>query len=504
MRKHITTIVSILFACLAHAQSLDSIAHHVIGYYGPTMGGQMDHVAQLSDGSVLFIHKVGINMNITSDVLGNNHYRMARHGGILLDTLFVFDWDPSFYLFAKNPNGNGNLRFGIVNDSACGKSFFQIFPMDDDLNYDSINEIRVPLADTFAYNKSDWFILDKEDNVVMLYGIESDNGGDELHIAYFGLDGTLRHESATPYFDSFPMREYFGFGIFNESPREYYLYGGNKDSDTTPEYVTCYVFDSLFQHKDTFSIRKNDPSSSYHFLYDFNWEPQLIPDGDDFIFACRYDRGAKNGVCMVRYDKQTLEHKNVVYFESKPMLNNTFVEPGACEVKLCRDDDGCFYFCYDTQCIMVTDKGNVAVAKVDADFKVLWQRFCLEPEGYYFHGSVMTVLDGGGVAVGGAYWYRRELFFLIINDDYDAIEEQGMAVRPYAYWPNPAHNQLHLQFSPDVTPKSIELYDLQGRIVRSQRNGLESLNLQGLSAGQYVMKVTLENGKVFSDKVVKE
>ena len=41
-------------------------------------------------------------------------------------------------------------------------------------------------------------------------------------------------------------------------------------------------------------------------------------------------------------------------------------------------------------------------------------------------------------------------------------------------------------------------------MVRSQRNDLENLNLQGLSSGTYTMHVTLENGKVFSDKVVKE
>ena len=63
---------------------------------------------------------------------------------------------------------------------------------------------------------------------------------------------------------------------------------------------------------------------------------------------------------------------------------------------------------------------------------------------------------------------------------------------------------LHLQYSPDVTPKSIELYDLKGRLVRTQRNGLESLNLQGLASGTYTMRVMLEDGKVFSDKVVKE
>ena len=30
-------------------------------------------------------------------------------------------------------------------------------------------------------------------------------------------------------------------------------------------------------------------------------------------------------------------------------------------------------------------------------------------------------------------------------------------------YPNPAHDQLHLQYSPDVQPRHIELYDLQGR-----------------------------------------
>ena len=50
----------------------------------------------------------------------------------------------------------------------------------------------------------------------------------------------------------------------------------------------------------------------------------------------------------------------------------------------------------------------------------------------------------------------------------------------------------------------VELYDLQGRLVRTQSKDLESLNLQGQSAGTYTMRVVLEDGKVFSDKVVKE
>ena len=42
------------------------------------------------------------------------------------------------------------------------------------------------------------------------------------------------------------------------------------------------------------------------------------------------------------------------------------------------------------------------------------------------------------------------------------------------------------------------------RPVRSQNNALESLNLQGLASGQYVMKVTMTDGTAYSNKVVKE
>ena len=84
------------------------------------------------------------------------------------------------------------------------------------------------------------------------------------------------------------------------------------------------------------------------------------------------------------------------------------------------------------------------------------------------------------------------------------MEEQGLIVRPYAYYPNPVQDELHLQYSPDITPTQIELYDLQGRLVHTQRNSLESLSMKGLASGAYTMRVMLEGGKVFSDKVIKE
>ena len=94
--------------------------------------------------------------------------------------------------------------------------------------------------------------------------------------------------------------------------------------------------------------------------------------------------------------------------------------------------------------------------------------------------------------------------FFLTDDGLTTVQDGSIAIRPYAYYPNPAQDQLRLQYSPDVQPKQVELYDLQGRLVRSQSQGLESVDLQGLASGQYLMKVTLEDGKSFTDKVVKE
>ena len=101
--------------------------------------------------------------------------------------------------------------------------------------------------------------------------------------------------------------------------------------------------------------------------------------------------------------------------------------------------------------------------------------------------------------------YKGGIFFFFLTDEgLDDVGEGNMEVRPYSYYPNPAKDQLHLNYSPDVQPTKIELYDLQGRLVRTQSNGLENVNMQNFAAGRYLMKVTLEDGKVYTNKVVKE
>ena len=144
-----------------------------------------------------------------------------------------------------------------------------------------------------------------------------------------------------------------------------------------------------------------------------------------------------------------------------------------------------------------------SVVLLDTDLNVLWQQYYLNLDDWDYMYR-MKVLETG-VAMVGYDPTGTKVFALLVNNDYDGLDEQsGIVVRPYAFWPNPAKDMLHLEYSPDVTPKKIDLYDLQGRLVRSQATGLEGVSMEGLAAGTYTLRVTLEGGKTFSDKVVKE
>ena len=93
-------------------------------------------------------------------------------------------------------------------------------------------------------------------------------------------------------------------------------------------------------------------------------------------------------------------------------------------------------------------------------------------------------------------------FFFFNDNGIENTPEAETYFRPYDYWPNPAANQLHLRYSPDAQPALIEFYDLQGHCMYLVQSDFESVDLQNLTAGQYLMKVTMRNGKTYTNKVV--
>ncbi len=157
----------------------------------------------------------------------------------------------------------------------------------------------------------------------------------------------------------------------------------------------------------------------------------------------------------------------------------------------------------------IVGNSTVYVAKLTTGLDVVWQRV------YDFNNKirpryVMATQDGGCLVTGeigtGLNGEEGMMMFAIKIDSEGNLEvpEKEIKEQPIVYYPNPIKNQLHIQLSSNVKPNRVEIYDRQGRLVYLQNNCLEDVNMQGFSAGHYMMIIAMKNGKTYAIKLVKE
>ena len=500
MKKHITTIAALLLLCAGvQAQTYDSIAHHHVGHYDIDLRNMM----QLRDGNILAniqLFEIDEHGNYLGDY-GNRLLKIDPNGAILLDSVFVADDDLNYFLIERNPIDKDNIYAKVVRNLDEMHSDLRISFFDDNLNFKPEKEIWVPLSDTIFGSLSDSYFLDEHGDIVLRFPITERN---ELHYYRIGIDGSVKNHEVMPK-DSSPIN--YGtagghdFGIFNEQPAEYYFAGLNS-SDLSKMYI--HVFDSALVLKETLTP-SGVPANTQ---FDFGMRERVLDwDAETFMVASRWDNinGLEDGVRITRYRKEEpCEALATCYFRTMPqLLIGNFSIGCAFPFGLAKSGDGSLYFSYCTQDPVAGGVGQVSVVKMDADLNIIWQRFCLEPEGYSRVGSECVALEEGGVAVGGTvFGAPPELFFIVFNDEGWSVNEPLSSFRPYLIYPNPMKDRLSIHFSPDVKLESIELYDVSGRCVASSRTA--EMDVADLPSGHYVAKITLEGGKVYSDKVVKE
>ena len=168
------------------------------------------------------------------------------------------------------------------------------------------------------------------------------------------------------------------------------------------------------------------------------------------------------------------------------------------------------YFCYTTYPGSAGGAYQTAICKLDSNLNTIWKRWYGGENAFHYVTDFVLTSDGGCLLSGNGHtqasqYYNPYPYVLkITSDGYCSMEEKGEPLlKPYAFFPNPVNDQLHLEFSPDVTPSVVELYDIQGRLVRSQGKGLENIDMSELPAGTYTLRIVMEDGKAYSDKVVK-
>ncbi len=86
----------------------------------------------------------------------------------------------------------------------------------------------------------------------------------------------------------------------------------------------------------------------------------------------------------------------------------------------------------------------------------------------------------------------------------DYTDEHLVGNQDIEVYPNPAQNTVSITFSDGIDCQSVEIYALDGRMLKSQISNLETVDVSKLNAGIYILKVNMADGSEFTERIVKE
>lgn len=483
MKKVILFFALALASSSIHAQSYQLLNNHWIGDYYVFVSD----LAELRNGDV--VANISLMNNYPNgvyplhDAFGHCLFKVSHSNAQIVDSVLIRDnyFKCVEQLLSPNPNGEDYILARIKSDVDCDN--LCISRLDENLTPIAAS-VTVPLEESIT--NSIYFCMGSND-IIMSHPVSYIN---KVVFARYNLDGSLKNKvlydvAICPVNPTFKSR----MKVCGEDGDEYMVCGIQRRG-TTDEF-SYWLLDSTLHIIDSAIIHPN-PTGIHFDVYEDN--DIEIMDNESYLLATHF-RAVHTGIAVSKRDARTQTDLKKLYFNKSGQESQEIIG-------LSKASDGNYFLVYkDT---------DLKVVKFDPDLNILWQRVYGFIDSPYTNNHQLIMLRNGGVAVAGTFaqfpfTLNPELFIIIINDDGTAgTPETEAFLRPYMFYPNPAQDQLHLQYSPDVQPTQIELFDLQGRLVRTQTNSLETLNLHGLATGQYLMKVTLANGKSYTDKVVKE
>ena len=84
----------------------------------------------------------------------------------------------------------------------------------------------------------------------------------------------------------------------------------------------------------------------------------------------------------------------------------------------------------------------------------------------------------------------------------ESVEEN--TCNQVAIYPNPTDGVLNISFSENTDCQSVEIYAVDGRLLKSQISNFETVNISSLNSGIYILKVNMADGREFTERIVKE
>lgn len=432
---------------------------------------------------------------------GMNLFKLNRDMK-LTDSVFVEFVAGMYMPFVKNPSEDNYVLSGFYLNDEDDMYHYDAILVDDDLNV--TKEIDVPILPSGLFS-SIYRTLFYDGDFIIVCKVEPDYYV-YLRMDIYGNVKTLKlsylEDEIIPDYANMRLQEYPLF-VYNTNPLQYGCLLSNvtvSDSGViiSEGDLTILLMDSEFN---VFEIKDNIRNENYYYAPSHIHKIISSKDGGIIMFSCmnNFNEQMKT-MQVVKYDKNfnVIAYQNIgdmVHIGSYPYCeadNNGIIE---CE-------DGSLYVKWKILSENHTEKK--VVTYLDKDLNIVWER------AFYECYSLMPVLYGnmllsdGGLALAGYGdgGYDYSLVAVVFDNKSISVGEHSDYLRPYIFYPNPAADVVNIRFSPDVTAEKVEIYGMDGRLYHEQNFNMETVNVNDLSSGVYMMKLLMDNGETFTEKIV--
>ena len=285
---------------------------------------------------------------------------------------------------------------------------------------------------------------------------------------------------------------YSGFGIFDESPMTYYKLGSYQTA--TENYpVHCYFFDEDLNIIGAHWFERYDED----ILFSGGNCEHIIPLGESsYLMASEmeYPNGDA-GSALIKFDMN---------------LNPTCISPELGDLgypfeTAIADDNSIFQLYINFGDMAYT----MSLACLDSELNLNWDVVLpgIKYDGIDLHNMIVKangdIVVAFGVADDSANG-KPCIYVYTLRNTPANTSEKTIYSTPYSLYPNPVRDLLTLRFDDGNEPESVELNDLAGRLVGTKPNGLESIDMRTRPSGVYMLRVTMKDGTIYHEKVLKE
>lgn len=481
----------IILLAMAFAASAQGDIYAFYRTYGYKYSAYTSNMMPTSDNCVILNSELYTSDGQCDDLdyIGTMLYKV-NCGGDALDSLFMPA--PMFVTCQRS----ACFRHPTIADATVFTSgsnindtlFFRILTVSDDL--DIVSDVITPLASSSSLARYPiaYSVLNQDNSIMVSFRCPPETGNDVANhfvVAKLNLDGEII--AGPKHIETNSMNSLFK-GVFSTNPLQYvYL---SQSSDMQSNHAT--VLDENLTVVKEMDLPK-EIGGIVFYSYDCHY---LYLDDESFALIVRAykDFSTDMFLLVAKFDHDG----NLIGYDKTANWNNSYDGVWMCDT----DDNG------DIIITMTRyDDGNVSVAVACHDkdeLSVKWGRRVTEyTAAAYDVIFANRILDNGVTAFldsGGPGYSVMALFV----EDFTSVDEPVTETVTSICHPNPASGSISVSVNSGAEIESVSLFDISGCLVKAQQSDFGSIDISNFAPEMYVMKVTLDDGKVFEEKIVKK